>query len=150
MEDKYKICEVQICTFTFEKYGIRPNLNKYPIARLCVIDTKNKIAIDVGHECKYDFLESTSMLSFMNGASEKIKEDKRAAFSPIVFLGFENEKYERKTKEIIIKLENGYEFLDGNDLYSNEEYLKLVTKESEERLKKRTKPTKQKIFRRKK
>ena len=141
---------MQICTFTFEKYGIRPNLNKYPFTRLCVIDTENKIVIDVNHGCKYDFLESTSMISFMNGASKKIKENKRAAFNPITFLGYGTIDDEKKTQDIVNKLKNGYEFLDGNDLYSNEEYLELVTKESEESLKKRSKPVKQKIFRRKK
>ena len=150
MENKYRISEVNICTFTFEEHGIRPNLNSYPIVRLCVIDKDNNIAIDVNHGCKYDFLESTSMISFMNGASKKIKENKRAAFNPIAFLGFENKEDEIKTQDIINKLKNGYEFLDGNDLYNNEEYIELVTKESDERLKRRTKPPRQKIFRRKK
>lgn len=151
MNDKYKIAEVQICTFECVAPGaIRPKLNEYPIARLCVIDTEKNIAIDVKHGCKYDFLESSSMISFMNGAHKKIKENKRAAFSPHVFLGFDSKEDREKTQGIIIKLENGYEFLDGNDLFTNEEYLELVNKERQESLKLVSKSSKQKKIGRKK
>lgn len=151
MIGKYKVAEVQICTFEFVKGGLfRPNLNQYPIARLCVIDTKNNVAIDVKHECKYDYLETLSMLNFMNGASKKIKENKRAALCPYMFLGFENKDDREKTYEIIKKLENGYEFIEGNDLYTNEEYLDLVFKEREEKLKPVSGPVKQKKIGRKK
>ena len=150
MNNKYKIAKVHICTFKFEQHGIRPELNKYPIARLCVIDTKNNVAVDVGHECKYDFIETASMINFMNGAAEKIRENKRAAICPCAFLGFENREQREKTQGIIIKLENGYKFLDGNDLFTNEEYLKMVNDEREKELKTVSTKAKQKKIGRKK
>ena len=39
MKNKYRLTNVNICTFEFAKPGlIRPMLNEFPTSRLCVID----------------------------------------------------------------------------------------------------------------
>lgn len=135
MKDKYTINEINICTFRFNKQGrISPNLNEYPQARLCVIDTENKIAIDVIHRLKYDYIETLSRLYFMNEASKKIKENKRAAIFPYSLIHIDRSDM-KKAKKIINELENGYSFCDGNEVYNNEEYLELLEKENHKKAK---------------
>ncbi len=130
MSKEYQVNQVNICPFKIMERGFKPLLNEYPTARLCVIDKEQGIAIDVNHELKYDFLESSSMLYLLNGASKKIKENKRVAVNSIVNFGLSNEE-QAKVDNVIKKLEIGYEFEDGNDVLSNEEYLKKIEEDNQ-------------------
>ena len=146
MSKKYQVNHVNICPFKITDRGFIPMRNEYPTTRLCVIDRDEGFAIDVNHELKYDFLESSSMLYFMNGASKKIKENKRAAINPITNLGL-SEEDKKKVENILWKLEIGYEFEDGNDVLSNEEYLRKI---EEEKQKIEEKPKVKRLSKRKK
>ena len=116
MPDKYVIKDVNICTFSFDQNGnIKPNLNDYPIIRTCVIDTEKNIAIDINHELEYDYIETHSRLYFINGASKKIIENKRAAIFSYYIMSLDK-KVEDKAKSIIKRLEKGTKFPDGNDV----------------------------------
>ena len=131
MFDRYSVREVNVCTFNFDKGGcISTNLNQYPELRLCVIDRDQKIAIDVLHQVKYDYLETFSYLYFLNGTFNKVKDDRRAAIFSYPNYDLEK-KFKNEIRDIINKLENGYEFCDGNDIYSNEKYLELLEKEKQ-------------------
>ena len=130
MNKKYQVNQVNICPFKISERGVRPMLNEYPTARLCVIDKEEGFVIDVNHELKYDFLESSSMLYLINGASKKIRENRRVALNPLVNLGISDED-QKKVENVLYKLEIGYEFEDGNDVLSNEEYLRKIEEEKQ-------------------
>ena len=133
MDKKYRVTEVNICTFEhINNKCVRPRLNDYPHARLCVIDKQKNIAIDIYHELKYDFLETLNMTYFINGSMSKIRENKRAAIQPIITIDLTDDEV-KKASMIIKKLEDGYNFIDGNDVLSNEQYLELVEKEFQEK-----------------
>ena len=151
MPEKYQIKDVNICTFSFDKEGsIKPNLNEYPYIRTCLIDTEKNIAIDINHEVEYDYLQTQSRLYFINGASEKIKENKRAAIFSYYVVSVDPE-VEKKAKDIVKKIEKGVKFPDGNDVLSNEDYLIRVGIEEEEAERKKRNPEKPKtLFKRKK
>ena len=130
MSKKYQVNQVNICPFKISDRGFMPMLNEYPTARLCVIDKEEGFVIDVNHELKYDFLESSSMLYLINGASKKIRENRRVALNPLVNLGISDED-QKKVENVLYKLEIGYEFEDGNDVLSNEEYLRKIEEEKQ-------------------
>ena len=135
MDKRYRITEVNICTFEYiSDKCVKPRLNSYPHFRLCVIDKEKSIAIDIYHELKYDFLKTLNMVYFINGSISNIRENKRAAVQPIITLDFTNDEIIR-AKKIIKKLEEGYQFKDGNDVLNNEQYLELVEKEFQEKYK---------------
>lgn len=150
MKEKYSVNEVNICTFdTYENGLIRPNLNKYPVRRLCVIDNERKIAIDVMHELKYDFLDTFNQDYFINGSSKKIKPNRRAALFPLLYFSTDLDSLKR-VRNIIQKLESGYEFKDGNEVLSNEKYLEIVNQENDKKDERSKAGTlMQKIFRKK-
>ena len=137
----YKVVKLKICTFDIiNNIVFRPNLEKYPESKTCVIDLKKKIAIDIMDDVKYDYIETINGRDFIEMSSKKIKPEKRVAVFPeysTIYLD-QNEKY--KVGEIIKKLESGYEFLDGNQVYNNEEYLRHINHKD-------TKSNKKKIIR---
>ena len=74
------------------------------------------------------------MLYLINGASSKIRKGRRAAIQPIANPNLRN--IDRLKVELIIKkLDNDDEFIDGNKVLSNEDYLKLSIQEESEGLK---------------
>lgn len=127
-KDRFNICEVHICTFERPKDGfIKPMLNSFP-TRWCVIDNKNLVAIDINLEAKYNYIPTCSGLYMLNNASRLIQENKRAAIFNYSTI-YCDKKILEKGKEIIKKMNNGYEFVDGNEMFSNEEYLEILTEE---------------------
>ena len=144
MEDEYSLSEVNICTMKEEIGGYRPNLYEYRETRLCVIDLKQKIAIDINHELMYDYLETINGSNFKDGANKKIQGEKRYAIFPLYYLGKDLD-YFYKAESIIKKLKSGYRFKDGNLALSNEEYLRRLDQEKQKESGKR----RIKIFKRK-
>ena len=128
MTNKYEILELSVCTFKLRPNGIIPNLKDYPKRRLCVIDNNRKKAIDVDHELEYNYIETVNNLYFVNESSNKIKENERAAIFPVIVLDY-NQDQKEKALDIISKLEEGYEFVDGNLALGNEEYLETLKEE---------------------
>ena len=133
MEDGFFITEMYICTFSKVGELLKPNINEYPM-RFCVLDDVNKIAIDIESGLKYDYVETMSMLYFINNSYLKIKDNKRVAIFPIKLIDIEPDM-ETKAHKIIKKLKNGVEFDDGNEVLDNESYLKSVTKKQKEKVK---------------
>ena len=139
--DRFSINEMFVCTFRkAEDNAYFAQIGKYP-TRWCVVDMEQGIVIDIKMGLKYEYIETTSYLNFLNNSYKKIKGDKRAAYKPMQSIYIDPEIY-AKGKEIIEKLKNGYEFVDGNDLYSNEEYLKYLEQEGKETLSKEKTKTK--------
>lgn len=129
--DRFSISEVHVCTFERTKDGfVKPLLNEYP-TRWCVIDNINSIAIDIELGVKYNYIPTCSGIYMLNGASKLIKDDKRAAVISYANILCDLSIIE-KSKPIIEKLKNNYQFVDGNDLYSNEEYLKYLKQSEKE------------------
>lgn len=127
MKNKYSINTVHICPFIFlSGINVVPNLN-YP-RRLCVIDKEEGFAIDINTELKYDYIETPSRL-YIGSMIDKIKDDRRVAI--LSNFGPENIhlKYESGLK-IIEQLESGRKFVNGNDVYNNEQYLEYLNQES--------------------
>ena len=119
MNKKYSVNEVNICTFGMEHGKIKTNLNEFPYTRLCVIDKEERFAVDVKHKLKYDYLETVSGLYFVSCSLDKIKNNRRVAVFPLVNLGFSKEEKEL-VDDVILKLESGFEFQDGNTALSND------------------------------
>ena len=137
MNDRFLVKKMYICPFIkWESGGILPNKIDYP-ARWCVIDTEQKIVIDIKDELKYDYMETVSMIYFLEESLEKIKENKRAAIHPTNF-AYDKEML-LKAGPIIEHLKNGYEFVDGNDFYNNEAYLEHIKQEDEKEIEKTSK-----------
>lgn len=133
--DRFNISEVHVCPFERTKDGfVKPLLNEYP-TRWCVIDNINSIAIDIELGVKYNYILTCSGIYMLNCASKLIKDDKRAAVISYANILCDLSIIE-KAKPIIEKLKNNYQFVDGNDLYSNEEYLKYLKQEEKETLSK--------------
>lgn len=131
--DRFSISEVHVCPFERTKDGfVKPMLNEYP-TRWCVIDKTNSIAIDIKLGVRYNYIPTMSGLYILNGASKFIKDDKRAAIISYYNVGRDLDMIEQ-ANSIIEKLKNDYVFIDGNALYSNEEYLKHLEQEREETL----------------
>lgn len=128
--EKYTVTHVNICPLNICEYGVKPNLNEYPETRLCVIDNENLIAVDVEHELKYEFIETMSGLYLINRTSKDLNSGKRYAIFPYVVFGIGRENL-NKADKIIEKLENGFNFPDGNEELSNEKYLAVLSKKEE-------------------
>ena len=134
MNDRYKVCWLQICPFERLKGNIlRPNRDDYPY-RLCVLDKEVNIAIDVKTEMRYDYIR-TSMVYFLNEESKKIQDNKRYAIMELHLsvLGIKKEEY-LHANLIVNKLKYGKEYKDGNTI-SNEEYLEYISKENKNKVK---------------
>ena len=131
MKKQYSVALFNICTFSINEVGIiSTNLNEYPITRLCVIDADRSIVIDVNHELKYDYLQTSSRLYFLNKVKDRIKDNRRFAINLNGILPILSDKEILKIEKIKKKLDSGYDFVDGNDFLSNEEYKKKVKEES--------------------
>lgn len=127
MNDRFSIAIMPICTFYIKEGFVYPN-TEYP-SRLCVIDNKNNIVVDVKNELKYDYIKTMSNLYVINESIKKIRENKRAAIYPATFL-IDVSDYDRQHAENIMeRLQAEEEFRDGNEALSNEEYLESLKNE---------------------
>ena len=141
MREKYELCELQICPFErLEINGIphlKPLRNEYPY-RLCIFDRNNGIAIDVMNNYSYEYIEM-SVINFYGTSYKKIKGDNRYAILrlPANSLCEVNGDVLNRAKEIRKKLEQGFDFENGN-VISNKEYLEMISiKNVKKRIKKR-------------
>ena len=117
-----RIIKVPICTFGItETQKIKLNMVEYP-CRLCIIDQTKKIIVDVEHKMKYPYISKFDLIEL-----EKNK-GKRIGF--IQFNCLELNKLSsdelKSCVEIVKLLNQDYNFKDGNDELSNEDYLKTV------------------------
>lgn len=128
--ERFLVTEMFICPFiNIDNKWIKPDLD-YPL-RFCVIDKERKIVVDIKSNLKYDYVETMSMLYFINDSYKKIRNHKRVGVFPVFPLSIDSEII-KISNDIITKLENGKDFEDGNEVLSNEEYLKLIEKEKSE------------------
>ena len=119
---KIRIIKVPICTFDItENKKIKLNIQGYP-CRLCIIDERKKIIVDVEHKLKYQYINKFDLIEL-----EKNK-GKRIGFIQYNFLELNKlSSEELKICVDVVKLLNqDYNFKDGNQEMSNEEYLKIV------------------------
>ena len=140
MNERFQIAELHICTFSFENNFISPDLENYP-RRICVIDKQNKIVIDINHKLKYDYIETISGLYFINESMKKIKDGRRSAIFPsTIFLDdIKDKKILESAKKIIEGLKSEKQYTDGNEFLNNEQYLKKVKEEKNDKQKEKTK-----------
>ena len=136
-DNKYSVCWLQICPFEISKERkFKPNRDIYPY-RLCVFDKLNKRAIDVKTEKEYEYIY-TSSIYFILEEAKRIEEGKRYAIMELDSTMFLVEQEDiNHAIEIITKLQCGYKFEDGN-LDSNEDYLRTVLAEEDEKAKVKT------------
>ncbi|MDO4962598.1 MAG: hypothetical protein Q4E75_00635 [bacterium] len=126
-ENRFEIVCIYICPFIFvNEINVLPNFSDYPV-RNCVIDKEKNIVIDIETEQQYDFLPTVSRLFVLTKFKDKIKDGKRVGVKGMPSKTFTLDEIE-KSKKIIKRLQNGEKFIDGN-LISNEDYLKLISKE---------------------
>lgn len=138
-ENRYIVYWLQICPFERLSGGVlKPNRDDYPY-RLCVLDKKEDIVIDVKTSHKYDYIH-TSLVYFMYEEAKKIEDGKRYAINELpssIFLVSEEDIEE--AKKIIYMLENNIGFEDGNKVLSNEQYLERILEEEKNKVKKKEK-----------
>ena len=125
---RYDIYWVQICPFERVECGIlKPNRDDYPY-RLCVVDKEKEKAVDIYTMHEYDYVQISSIY-FMHEEAKKIELGKRYAIKKLPSFMFPVTDEESKLAlNIIRKMESGYGFIDGN-IFSNEDYLKIVKNE---------------------
>jgi len=126
--DNYKIAKIHICNFEKKEDFLKVNLNKFP-ERLCIIDEKNDIAVDVETKHQYPYIRTVSMMYFLNDTEvKKIKIGKRFACFEYFFLTLSGLNSEEliECKKIIESLKKGIKYPDGNDMLTNEQYLELI------------------------
>ncbi len=130
---RFLIKSMYICPFDFSKENFVVQREGYPM-RFCVLDTDKKIAVDILHGLKYDYLETLSGLYILSDYITQIKNGERYAAFPEQSNGPDNITFS-KALDIIKKLKAGGKFENGNEVLSNDEYLNLITKTGNEQLK---------------
>lgn len=126
----YEIVKIHICNFEKKDDCLKVNLNDFP-ERLCVIDNKNDVVIDVETKHKYPYIRTISMMYFLNEMeAKKITIGKRVACFEYSFLSLSrlNSKELIECEKIIESLKQGIQYPDGNDILTNEQYLALINK----------------------
>ena len=138
-ENRYIVYWLQICPFERLDGGVlKPNRDDYPY-RLCVLDKKEDIVIDVKTSHKYNYIH-TSLVYFMHEEAKKIEVGKRYAINKLpssIFLAPEEDIEE--ARKIIYMLDNNIGFVDGNKVLSNEQYLERILEEEKNKVKKKEK-----------
>lgn len=123
--NRFSINEIHICPLEIlPNKNIGFDITTYP-TRYCVLDNDNNIAVDIELKVQYDYIVTTSFLHVISTNLEKIGTDKRVAVRPYKSLLINNDILE-KSKAIIKELELGKSFVDGNDVFNNEDYLKYI------------------------
>lgn len=130
-DERFKIANTHICKFERPQEGvIKPLLYMYP-TRWCVIDKQENVAIDIKLGVKYKYIPTCSGLYVLSDVSNLILEDKRGAILDYADLLWDAD-LKNKAKIIIEQIKNNYQFIDGNDLYNDEEYFNYLNKEKEQ------------------
>ena len=129
MNQRFKVTNIFITPIYDLRNGNFRRDFEYPL-RTCVIDTYQGIAIDIKTKLKYDYIETMSYLytSIMKDHYKKIDGQKRLAVCAVESIKKLNIDL-NDVEDIKKKLENGYKFLDGNDIFNNEQYLSYIEKE---------------------
>ena len=145
MNNGYEIKEMHICKFEKEQGIFKSDLNIYP-SRLCILDKKNNRVIEVETRHQYPYLKFINM-SYLNGDSKKedIYINKRYAcneYASLLFSKLDSNTL-NKCKKIIDLLNSGYQFPNGNDELTNEQYLEMIN--SDKKVK-----NKEKLFKKRK
>lgn len=140
MKNKYKIKEMHICKFEKEKGLLNFDLNKYP-SRICILDKQTGRVIDVETKHQYPYLKITNMSYLLQeNKKEDIDINKRYAcleYATLLYSQLDSRML-NSCEEIINLLNSGYEFPNGNDELTNEQYLEMVNsnKKTENQVKK--------------
>lgn len=128
LEDKnYKIVKMHICRFERKNGGLVFDMNKYP-ERLCVYDKQNKFVIDVETSHRYPYVRVLYQQMFYDIEEVKtLTPDKRVGCMEYATFIYDLDKETlKKCKSIIKLLQKGKTFIDGNQVLSNEQYLKMI------------------------
>lgn len=149
-DNKYEICWIQICPFDIrldangeKKYY--PDRNNFPY-RLCVINNATEKCIDIKTQQEYDFIKIIN--KHFNGESfRKINNGKRYGILKLNALRPILEDEKKLADNIISRLQKGEKFPSGNDI-SNDEYLNIISSESDQEEKVNKRKMKIKIFKR--
>lgn len=132
MNKDYELCALQICPFEIvngQEKLYKPMREDYPY-RLCILDKKNKKAIDIQNEYEYDYIEM-SIVYFLGNESKNIKENCRYAILKLDANHYHVSNSDLVKAQIIRKkLSEKHLFADGNQI-PNEEYLKMIKAENE-------------------
>lgn len=149
--ENFRISKIHICSFDKEKESdnfFKLDVYKYPV-RICVIDEKKGIAIDVVTKHQYPYVRIINMsYSTDEQGLEEVTRGKRAACIEYhLFPHLElNSEILEKCNEVIKLLKNGFKFPDGNLELTNEEYLNLIdqqkTEENNKKIRKKCKKRK--------
>lgn len=144
MNNNYEIKEMHICKFENKNGLLTSDLNKYP-SRLCIIDKNNRRVIDVETQHQYPYIKITNM-SYLGECSKRsdINIKKRYAcleYASLLYSQLDSNTLNR-CEEIIKLLNSEYQFADGNDELTDEQYLEMVNldkkvKNKEKKFKKR-------------
>lgn len=149
MKNRFKVTNIFISPiYCLENGDFRRDL-EYPL-RACIIDTYQGIAIDIKTNLKYDYVETMSYLytSIMKDHYKKIDGQRRLAVCEVTTLSKLDVDL-NEVEDIKKALESGYEFMDGNDVFSNEQYLAYLEREEQIEQQKESK-TKSKVKNRRK
>ena len=134
MTKRFKVSEIHICPVYKVGEEFKPDL-EYP-TRFCVIDEEKEIAIDIKTKLKYDYIKTINHAYFVDESYKKIKENNRVAIFPYALV-FSVDYDIDASKKIIEQLKNNEEFIDGNEVYNNKQYLEEIKKEKTEKSKKK-------------
>ena len=131
-KENIRVAKIHICVFEKNNENqIKIDTQKYP-DRICVIDEGKNIVIDVQTKHQYPYIRTVNRLYFAsNDDAARVKYGKRNAcfeYSNCPFLEFTPLEF-KNCNEIIEQLNQGVEFLDGNEVLTNEEYLEMIKNE---------------------
>ena len=128
LEDKdYKILKMHICSFERKNGILTFDMEKYP-ERLCVFDKNKKIVIDVETWHKYPYIRVLNGQSFYDITDVKMltPNNRVACMEYATFIHDLEKDVLEKCQKVIKLLQKGHEFPNGNEMLSNEDYLKFI------------------------
>lgn len=117
-----RIIKVPICPFSItENDKIKLDNQEYP-CRLCILDEAKKIIVDVEHKLKYPYVNRFDLVELEQN------KGKRVGFIQYNFLELNklNSEELKNCVEVVKLLNKNYNFKDGNEELTNEDYLKAV------------------------
>ncbi len=129
MNQRFTVTNVSICPIHDKGNGaFQPDFD-YPI-RKCIVDRERGIVVDIKTKLKYDYIETMSFIYVLNDSYKKLKKDKRFGIYAVQNISPITENLQ-EIEEIIEKLKNGEDFVDGNDVLDNKQYLESIKEEYE-------------------
>ena len=127
MNQRFTVTDVFICPIHYKgNDSFEPDFD-YP-KRRCVVDRERGIVVDVKTKLKYDYIETMSFIYFLNESHKKIKNDKRVGIYALQKISPITDNL-KEIEEIITRLKNGEDFVDGNDVLDNKQYLESIKEE---------------------